>query len=313
MLKKIGIVGVGAVGSSLAFSLMLSESVREIVLVDINKKKAKGEALDLLDACAILHPTNIFSSDYEGLKNSDLIAITCGINQKEGQTRLDLIGENIKIFKKVLPEILKYISKNTILLVITNPVEILSYVTWKITNLKSSKILGSGTVLDTSRLRQNLANFLSLDPRNIHSYIIGEHGDMQLPLFSLSTISGMTIQDYLKGLKIKNMDKSFDDIFLKSKNQAYEIISNKQATNWGIAVSVNRIIDVILRDQNSILPISTLINDYYGINDIFLSMPAILNKDGVKNFLKLKLSDIEKEKLLNCSNQIKTILNQIKF
>ena len=310
---KIAIIGAGHVGSTFAFSLMLSGLAREIVLIDKDDSLAIGECMDLNHGLSFAHPTKIYAAGFEGCKDADIVVITAGANQKPNETRTDLINKNVAVFKEIVPAVVKY-TKDAILLVVTNPVDILTYVTLKLSGFPSNKVIGSGTVLDTARLKYMISDYSKVDPNNIHAYIIGEHGDTELPVWSNATIGGMDIETYCtEYAKQGNAKNELKEIFLKVKNSAYEIIKRKGATNYSIALSLVKITRAILRDENSILPVSTLITDYYGISDVCISIPSIVNLHGVEQYVKIDLS-VEEQKLFKLSaNTLKEFIKTIRF
>jgi len=308
---KIAIIGAGNVGSTFAFSLMISGLAREIVLVDKNELLAKGEIMDLNHGLSFAHPTKIYAAGFEGCKDADIVVITAGAKQKPGQSRIDLVQNNVILFKDIIPAITKH-SGNAILLVVTNPVDILTYVTLKISGLPSNRVIGSGTVLDTARLKYMISEYYKVDPNNIHAYIIGEHGDTELPAWSNATIGGMDIEKYCSGYVRPGTAKNeLSEIFEKVKNAAYQIIQAKGATNYSIALTLVKITRSILRNENSILPVSTLITDYYGISDICLSIPSRVNINGVDQCLKLELSKQEQKLFKLSANTLKKIIKTI--
>jgi len=308
---KIAIIGAGNVGSTFAFSLMISGLAREIVLVDKNELLAKGECMDLNHGLSFAHPTKIYAAGFEGCKDADIVVITAGANQKPGQSRTDLVKENVAIFKDIIPAITKY-SGNAILLIVTNPVDILTYVTLKISCLPPGRVIGSGTVLDTARLKYVISEYSKVDPGNIHAYIIGEHGDTELPVWSNATIGGMDIGDYCSVYaRLSNAKNELSEIFEKVKNSAYQIIESKGATNYSIALALLKITQSIVRNENSILPVSTLITDYYDINDVCISIPSHVNINGVTQFLKLDLSEQEQKLFKKSANTLKKIIKTI--
>ncbi len=312
---KVSIIGAGNVGSTFAFALMIRGIAREIVIVDRNADKAKGECMDLNHGMSFTHPTEVYSAGYEGCKDSDIVVITAGAKQKPGQTRVDLVQTNADIFKEIVPEILKY-AKDAIIIVVTNPVDILAYVTMKISGLPSNKVVGSGTVLDTSRFRYLISQHCEVDPRNVHAYIIGEHGDTELPVWSNASIGGMKIHKYCPTCKNFNhckREEELEKLFKEVKNAAYEIIETKGATYYAIALALVRIVETILRDENSVLPVSTLINDYYDVDDVYLSLPSKVNKKGVEQFLRIELAEKEQELFRESANSLKDIIRGIKL
>ena len=311
--SRIAIVGIGNVGSTFAFSLMISGVAREIVLISRNQKRAEGECMDLSHGASFVQPVNIHFAEYEGCKGADIIVITAGAKQKPGETRIDLVRRNVEIFKEIIPKIVKH-ADDAILLVVSNPMDILTYVTLKISGFPSNRVMGSGTVLDSSRFRYLISEHCRVDPRNVHAYIIGEHGDTELPVWSNTNIGGMVLAQYCPVCdRHCDYKKELGKIFEEVKNAAYKIIEAKEATYYAISLALVRIVQSILRDENSVLPISTLINDYYGINDVCLGMPSIVNRSGVEKFLRLELSPIEQEQLRHSAKALKSIIKNIKF
>jgi L-lactate dehydrogenase len=308
---KIAIVGAGRVGSTFAFSLMISGLAREIVLIDKNELLAKGECMDLNHGASLSHPTKIYAAGFESCEDADIVVITAGANQKPGQTRIDLVRTNVEIFKDIIPAISKH-AGNAILLVVTNPVDILTYVTLKLSGLPANRVIGSGTVLDTARLKYMISEYCKVDPSNIHAYIIGEHGDTELPLWSNATIGGLAIEKYCSDYAgLGNAKNELAEIFLNVKNAAYHIIQAKGATNYSIALALVKISRSILRNESSILPVSTLITDYYGLSDVCISIPSVVNIKGVDQYLKLELSDQEMELFMHSANTLKNIIKSV--
>ena len=310
---KIAIIGAGKVGSTFAFALMMSGLAREIVLIDKNESLAIGECMDLNHGLSFVHPTKIYAAGYEGCKDADIVVITAGANQKPDQTRTDLVQKNVAIFKEIIPAIKEYLS-NSILLVVTNPVDILTYVSLKLSGLPSNRVIGSGTVLDTARLKYMISDYAKVDSNNIHAYIIGEHGDTELPVWSNATIGGMAVETYCSVYdQLGNAKSDLKEIFEKVKNSAYEIIKLKGATNYSIALALVKITRSILRDENSILPVSTLITDYYGISDVCISIPSIVNINGIEQYVKLDLSEEEQKLFTHSANTLKKFIKSIDF
>ena len=310
---KIVIVGAGKVGSTFAFSLMISGLAREIVLIDKNEALAIGECMDLNHGLSFAHPTRIYAAGYEACVGADIVVITAGANQKPDQTRTDLVKTNVAIYKEIVPSITRY-TRDAILLVVTNPVDILTYVTLKLSGLPSNRVIGSGTVLDTARLKYMISNYSKVDTRNVHAYIIGEHGDTELPVWSDATIGGMDVETYCSEYaQLGNVNNEMKDLFLKVKNAAYEIIKLKGATNYSIAMALVKITKSILRNENSILPVSTLITDYYGISDVCISIPSIVNINGVEQTIKLDLSAEEEKLFKHSANTLKKFIQDIEF
>lgn len=309
---KIVVVGTGLVGSSTAFAIMDAGLAAELVLIDINKAKAEGEAMDLNHGISFVKPVKIYAGDYEDCKDADIIIITAGANQKPGETRLDLTKKNAEVTKSIVENIIKY-TRDAILLMVTNPVDVLTYVMYKVSNLPKNQIIGSGTVLDSSRFRYLLAEHCQVDVRNVHAYILGEHGDSEMAAWSLTNIGGVNfMQECL--LCGKNCSPEVkNEIFNRVKNAAYEIIQRKGATYYAIALAVRRIVEAIIRNENSILPVSSVINNLYGIEDVAISLPAVVNKNGVVKVFDIPLTDEEKKALTNSAQIIKSIINSLEI
>lgn len=300
--KKAAIVGVGQVGATTAYTLLLSGLVTELVLIDVNEKRTMGEVLDLAHGIPLCPPADIYMGKYEDLKDADIVIISAGANQKPGETRMDLAKKNAAIFKSIVPEITRY-AEHAILLVVTNPVDILTYITQKISGLKEGRVLGSGTVLDTSRLRYLLSRHTGLDARNIHTYVLGEHGDTELAAWSLTSIAGMAMDEYCMacGGCAENLTQIARDEFPKEvRDAAYTIIDGKGATYYAVALAVRRITEAILRDEKSILTVSSPISGPYGLKNVCLSLPTVVGAGGVERLLPIHLNE-EEEGLLRAS------------
>jgi L-lactate dehydrogenase len=311
--SKVAIVGTGNVGSTFAFSLMISGLAREIILIDRNEQRARGECMDLNHGVSLVQPVDVHAAGYEGCQDADIIVITAGVKQKPGETRTDLVQRNAEIFKDIIPKITRY-AGDAILLVVSNPMDILTYLTLKISGFSANRVFGSGTVLDSSRFRYLISEHCRVDPRNVHAYIIGEHGDTELPVWSNANIGGMVLAKYCPICNNKcDYKNELSKIFQEVKNAAYKIIEAKGATYYAIGLALVRIVGAILRDENSVLPVSTLINDYYGINDVCLSIPSIVNRSGVEKFLRLELSTIEQEQFKYSAETLKGIVKNIKL
>lgn len=306
---KISIVGAGFVGSTTAYALYLKGLASEMVIVDINKDKAEAEAMDMVQANGVVKPCNIHAGEYVDTKDSDIVIISAGLGQKPGETRLDLISKNLKIFKSIVPEIVKY-NPNAIILVVSNPVDILTYITYKLSGFPANRVIGSGTVLDSSRLRYECSKHFDVDARNIHSYIIGEHGDSEIAAWSLSSIAGMPIEEYSKKV-LGDSDLTFKKTIPETvKNAAYVLIQKKGYTNYAIGASVARIVEAILNDENAILPVSSLFTGQYGIEDIYLAIPTIVNGSGAEKIVNVDLSEDEQKRLQESANILKGHLTE---
>lgn len=307
---KITVVGTGMVGASTAFAIMASGLASDLVLVDINKEKAEGEAMDLGDAAAFIKPINVYAGTFEDCKDSNIIIFTAGANQKPGETRLDLVQKNVAILKESLPQLLKY-SPDSIYLMVSNPIDVLTYVSLKISGLPTNQVFGSGTVLDTSRFKAELSEYCGVDPRNVHAYIVGEHGDSEVALWSTANVAGMGLEKFSELKGIEPVDRQ--EIAKRVRTAAYEIIRRKGATYYAIALSIKRICEAILRDENSILTVSGLVNDIYGIKDCCLSLPCIVNGSGRNKVLAIPMSVEEEDALRNSAQVLKQAIQQAGF
>ena len=304
--RKAAVIGCGFVGSATAFTLMQSRLFSELVLLDVNMEKADGEAKDIAHGIPFAGQMKIYTGTYDDAADAAIIIITAGANQKPGETRLDLVQKNTAIYQSIIPEIVKR-DFGGILLIVSNPVDILTYVALKLSGLPENRVLGSGTVLDTARLKYALGEHLGVDSRSVHSFIIGEHGDSEIAAWSSTNVSGIPLNDFCEMRGHFNHDAAMDAIAEKVKNSAYEIISKKQATYYGIAMSVKRICECIVRNERSILPVSAMMHGEYGIEDITLSMPAIVGIGGVETHVPIALSEEEAEKLVESAKKLKEV------
>ena len=304
--RKAAVIGCGFVGSATAFTLMQSRLFSELVLLDVNMEKADGEAKDIAHGIPFAGQMKIYAGTYDDAADAAIIIITAGANQKPGETRLDLVQKNTAIYQSIIPEIVKR-DFGGILLIVSNPVDILTYVALKLSGLPEKRVLGAGTVLDTARLKYALGEHLGVDSRSVHSFIIGEHGDSEIAAWSSTNVSGIPLNDFCEMRGHFNHDAAMDAIAEKVKNSAYEIISKKQATYYGIAMSVKRICECIVRNERSILPVSAMMHGEYGIEDITLSMPAIVGIGGVETHVPIALSEEEAEKLVESAKKLKEV------
>lgn len=310
--RKAVMIGCGFVGSAAVFSLMESGLFTEIVLIDVDHTKAEGEAMDISHGIPFGKPMKIYAGTYDDIVGAEIIIITAGANQKPGETRLDLVHKNVAIYKLIIPEIAKR-NFQGILLIVSNPVDILTYVAIKLSGLPENHVIGSGTVLDTARLKYQTGELLGVDSRSVHAFIIGEHGDSEIAAWSSANISGIPIDDFCEMRGHYSHDKEMDIIGDKVKNSAYEIIKRKQATYYGIAVSIRRICEVILRDEKSILPVSNMMHGEYGIEDIALSFPAIVGKNGIETKVPISLDEEEVSALIKSSELLKDIMKSVEL
>lgn len=305
--RKAVMIGCGFVGSACVFSLMQSGLFSEIAMIDADNARAEGEALDISHGIPFAKPMKIYAGNYDDIENASIIIITAGANQKPGETRLDLVHRNVEIFKSILSEIKQRDFKG-ILLIVSNPVDILTTVAIKLSGLPENRVIGSGTVLDTARLKYAIGEHLNVDSRSVHAFIIGEHGDSEIAAYSSANVSGIPLNKFCEMRGHYNHEKDTDEIAQTVKNSAYEIISRKKATYYGIAMSVKRICEAIVRDEKSILPISSMLHGEYGIFDISLSMPAIVGKNGVETLVPIQLNEDEAKRLKESANNLQNIL-----
>lgn len=312
--RNVVIVGDGFVGSTTAYTLMLSDFVREISIIDVNHTKAEGDALDMMHGIPFVNPKLVKAGDYSDIKNAHIAIITAGVGQKDGETRIDLLKRNIRVFDSIIDSMKPYIHDELIVLVVTNPVDILTYYTYKKLGIPSSRVIGSGTVLDTARLKAAIAEDTCVDSRNIHTFVLGEHGDTEVAAFSVTTIGGLPLNRFCQKCgrcKGKQLSK-LNDLHHKVKNAAYEIINKKGATYYAVALAVNKIVETIINDSNSILTVSTLIEEEFeGINDFYFSLPCIVNSKGIERVLHLDYSDLEKEQLKNSASTLRRIIDDL--
>jgi len=313
LFPKISVIGCGNVGMRYTYALMIKGIARKIVLVDLDKKKLGGEVIDLSHSTPFTSPVEVIAGEYSDIKDSNLVVITAGKKQKAGQTRLDVAKDNVDLFRVIVPEIYKY-APRAIYLIVSNPVDILSFATYKFSRKNPKEVIGSGTVLDTARFKFLLGKHCNVDPRNVHAYILGEHGDTEVPIWSKAMLGGGSLKDYCpvcnnheKCDRETELNKIFEDV----RDSAYEIIERKGETSYGIGLSLVRITQALINNENSILPVSCYIDDYIGINDVYLSLPAVLNSEGIRDILKLELNNEEQEKLRHSAQTLKNVLNAV--
>ena len=311
-LRKVAIIGCGFVGSASAFALMQSGLFSEMVLIDADKDRAEGEALDISHGMPQGRPMRIYAGDYEDIKDAAIIIVTAGANQKLEETRLDLVHKNVAIFKNIMPKIREKDCQG-ILLIVSNPVDILTYVALKLSGFPENRVLGSGTVLDTSRLKYEIGSYLGVDSRSVHAFIIGEHGDSEIAAWSSANVSGVPMRNFYEFKGKQKYEKAAENIANAVRNSAYEIIQKKKATYYGIAMSVRRICEAIVRDEKSILPVSAPMHGAYDIEDVVLSMPAIVGKNGMEGHMPIELSESELKALKVSADTLKDVISKISF
>lgn len=300
--SKLVIFGAGRVGTSFAYAMMIRKIVSEIVLVDIDKEKAKGECMDLNHGIAFAETLKICAGDYPDCVNADYIVITCGASQKPGETRIDLLKKNAAIIRDIIPKILKY-NKTAKFILVSNPVDILTKLTLKISGLPSNQVFGSGTTLDTSRFRFLLGQHFKISPDSIDAFIIGEHGDSEVPVFSQAQIAGIPLKKF-PGYS----DKKMKDIFFHTKNAAYEVIKYKESTHYAIGLVLTEMIEAMELNQHKVFPVSTMLNGQFGIKDVVLSLPCLLGMNGVEKVLNISLNKAELKALRASASKLKEAL-----
>lgn len=298
--RKGAIIGAGQVGVACAYSMLIQNTFDEMVLVDINRRKLEGEVMDLVHGLPFVDPAIVRAGNVEDCAGADIVIITAGANQNPGETRLQLVGRNVKIFKNLIPDLARHCPE-AIFLVVSNPVDIMTYITWKLSGLPATSVLGSGTVLDTARFRYLLGQKLHLDPRSIHAYIIGEHGDSEVPVWSRVNVAGMPLQ--VVNTDAGTVSEEWQQIFEQVRNAAYEIIQRKGSTSYAIGLGVTQITHSILRNQNRVLTVSSLMNGPYGLNDVCLSLPSVVNRHGVSRIVQMELN-AEEERLFKHSAHV---------
>ena len=308
--RKVAMIGCGFVGSSSAFALMQSGLFSEMVLIDVDKDRAEGEAMDISHGVPFAHPMNIYAGDYADIHDAAVIIVTAGENQKPGETRLDLIKKNVSIFSSIMPQI-KVANPQGVMVIVSNPVDILTYAAIKMSGMPENRVFGSGTVLDTARLKSMVGNRMSVDARSVHGYIVGEHGDSEMVVWSSANVSGVPLDDFAALRGISNMHEIKEEIQDDVKNSAYHIIEKKKATYYGIAMSVTRICSAIVRDEKCILPVSTIVNGDYGIRDVALSIPAIVGRNGIETRVPILMNDEERARLVESAEVLKKTMEGI--
>lgn len=310
-IRKAAVIGCGFVGSSIAFALMEKRIFSEIVLLDINREKAEGEAMDLSHGLPYTGSMmEIYAGTYDDITDCSMIIITAGANQKPDETRIDLIDKNVGIMKGVISEITKR-SCEGILLIVSNPVDVLTYAALKMSGFPPQRVIGSGTVLDTARLKYLLSQELKVDARSVHAVIIGEHGDSELAVWSGANISGIDLDHFYEFMGHKDYTERMEKIYTDVRDSAYDIIERKGATYYGIAMAVGRIAECIIRDEHSVLPVSVMLDGEYGLRGLSLSVPSIVGKDGVERVLNIPLNGREIEQLEKSAAQMKQVIGHI--
>ena len=305
--RKAAVIGCGFVGASIAFSLIQRGLFSELVLIDRNQEKAEGEAMDLSHGLPYIAAMDVYAGGYDDLSDCALIVITAGANQKPGQTRLELIGQNVEILNSIIPQITARPFEG-ILLIVSNPVDVLTYAAFRISGYPAHRVMGSGTVLDSARLRYLLGEHLNVDSRSIHAVIVGEHGDSELAVWSGANVSGVPLDDFCEMRGHTGHREAEQRIYEDVRDSAYEIIKRKGATYYGIAMAVARIAECIMKDERAILPVSVVLGGQYGLRDLALSIPSIVGRRGVEQILEIPLADGERDALRSSAGQLREVI-----
>lgn len=309
-IQKCAIIGCGFVGTTCAFSLLQSGLFSEMVLIDYDHDKAVGEAMDLNHGLPFAAPMKVYAGDYSDLFDCYLIIIAAGGGQKPNQTRIDLVKQNAEIMKSIIPQITAH-NTEAVLLIVSNPVDILTYVAMKTSGFPSNRVIGSGTVLDTARLKYLLGKHLGVDSRSVHAFIIGEHGDSELPVWSSANVSGIDLDGFCDSVSRNCSMHELDDIYAEVKNSAYQIIEKKGATYYAIAMAVAKIAECIVKNQHSVMPVTCLVDNHYGISDVCMGIPAIVGSGGVEKVLDIPLNKNEQASLERSATLLKEVIAQL--
>lgn len=310
--RKVAIIGCGFVGSSSAFALMQSGIFSEMVLIDVDRNRAEGEALDISHGVPFASPMKIYAGDYSALGDAAMVVVTAGAAQKPGETRLDLVNKNVAIFKSIIPQI-RESGFSGVLLIVSNPVDVLTYAAVQMSGLPEAKVIGSGTVLDTARLRYMLGEHVDVDPRDVHAYVMGEHGDSELVAWSSATVAGVPLSEFCELHGHYQHREAEARIAEDVKNSAYTIIEKKHATYYGVAMAVRRICTAVMRDEDCVLPVSSLMVGEYGLSDLCISMPTIVGRNGVVARVPVSINDDEKKELQKSAEALKAIIEKVDF
>ena len=310
--RKVAIIGCGFVGSSSAFALMQSGIFSEMVLIDVDRNRAEGEALDISHGVPFASPMKIYAGDYSDLGDAAMVVVTAGAAQKPGETRLDLVNKNVAIFKSIIPQI-RESGFSGVLLIVSNPVDVLTYAAVQMSGLPEAKVIGSGTVLDTARLRYMLGEHVDVDPRYVHAYVMGEHGDSELVAWSSATVAGVPLSEFCELHGHYQHREAEVRIAEDVKNSAYTIIEKKHATYYGVAMAVRRICTAVMRDEDCVLPVSSLMVGEYGLSDLCISMPTIVGRNGVVARVPVSINDDEEKELQKSAAALKAIIEKVDF
>ena len=309
-MSKVVIVGAGSVGTTLAYTLEITGVATEIVLIDTNRELAEGQVMDMNHGLPFVPPTHIHAGEYPDCKGADVIVITAGTHQKPGETRLDLVDRNARVCKSIMDSITPH-AVEALLLVVTNPVDVMTYVMLKHSGLPPNRVIGSGTVLDSARFRYLLGRHCTVDTHNIHAYVIGEHGDSEILLWSQVRMAGTSLELFCKHCPYGCAPLDKTEITEAVRNSAYHIIEAKGFTNYGVALAVTKIVEAVIRDENSVFTVSVLLDGEYAINGCCLSVPCIVNKKGVSRIIETELDDTERTDLKGSAEVLRNICRRM--
>ena len=307
-MNKISIIGAGSVGSTIAYTLTVQGVASEIVLIDINTAKAEGEALDIVQGTPLCSPCNIYQGSYEDAKDSDIVILTSGIARKPGQTRLELAQTNVNITKSIIPEITKH-APNAFYIIVSNPIDVLTYTFCKLSGIPENRIIGSGTTIDTSRLRAKLSECYNVSQNNIHAYVFGEHGDSSFVPWSLANIAGVPMAECSKFFGTDEINYEEVETFVRTSGA--QVIQRKGATFYAIAVSVCHLCEQILHGIDTVLPVSTMMHGEYGVDDVCLSTLNLVGKEGVRCKVNVPLTEEEQVKLRKSADALKEVIKSL--
>jgi L-lactate dehydrogenase len=308
--QKCAVVGVGLVGATAAYTLAASGLVSELVLLDANRKKAEGEAADISHGMSFAKPCSVYAGDYADLADCGLVIIAAGANQKPGETRIELLERNRVILGSIIDQ-LTQVNTECILLIVSNPVDVLTYMALQLSGFPANRVIGSGTVLDTARLKYLLGQHLGVDSRNVHAFIIGEHGDSELAVWSSANVSGLDLEDYCHITGADWSPQVMESLYESVRGAAYAIIEGKGATYYAIGMAIRRIVEAIVRDERSVLPVSSLVTGHYGIREVCMGLPAIVGRNGVEGVLDIPLSAAETEQLQASAKTLREALVEV--
>jgi L-lactate dehydrogenase len=298
------------VGATFAYTLLLSGLAPEIVLIDVNRERAEGEVMDLNHSVPFAPPARVWAGDYADCAGAAATVITAGAAQRPGETRLDLVRRNVAILRGIVPAVAEA-NPDGVIVVATNPVDVLTFETWRLSGLPPNRVIGSGTMLDTARFRYLLSEHFGVDSRSVHAYIVGEHGDSEVPVWSLANIAGMRLADFCAAQGVSLDEAAMAEIFRQTRDAAYQIIERKGATYYAIGAALLRLLEAILRDQDTVLSVSSRIEDFYGVGGIAFSLPTVVNRSGAARVLRLQLDETEAEGLRRSAGVLKAIIAQL--